>query len=88
MFCAATLCGQQDVGSTAVAQADHLPPAQEVHLFRHNGALAVPRSQAVTTVQPKHIHLECGERRDKQENMHCGSVISRAEQGRPSQPSR
>lgn len=50
MFCAATLCGQQDVGSTAVAQADHLPPAQEVHLFRHNGAQAVPRSQAVTTV--------------------------------------
>lgn len=57
MFCAATLCGQQDVGSTAVAQADHLPPTQEVQLLGYNGALAVPCSQAVTAVQPKHKHL-------------------------------
>lgn len=56
-ICAATLCGQQDVGSTAVAQADYLPPTQEVHLLGHNGAQAVSCPQAVTTVQPKHIHL-------------------------------
>lgn len=51
MFSSATLCGQQDMGSTAVAQADHLPPTQEVQLLGHDGA------QAVTAVQPKHIHL-------------------------------
>lgn len=62
MCCAATLCGQQDVGSTSIAQADHLPPTQEVHLLGHNGALAVPRPQAVTAVQPKHVHLSVARR--------------------------
>ncbi len=57
MFCAATLCGKQDVGSAAVAQADHLPPTEKIQLLGYNGALAVPCSQAVTTVQPEHIHL-------------------------------
>lgn len=57
MFSSATLCGQQDMGSTAVAQADHLPPTQEVQLLGHDGAQAVPGAQAVTAVQPKHIHL-------------------------------
>ena len=45
------------MGSAAVAQADHLPPTQEVQLLGDNGALAVPCAQAVTAVQPKHIHL-------------------------------
>lgn len=57
MFCAATLCGQQDVGSTAITEADHFPPTQEVQFLGHNGALTVSCSQAVTAVQPKHIHL-------------------------------
>ena len=49
-FSAATLSGQQDVGSTAVAQADHFSPAQEVQLLGYDGALAVTGSQAVTAV--------------------------------------
>lgn len=52
-----TLSGQQDVGSAAVAQAHHLPAAQEVQLLGYDGALAVPCSQAVTAVQPEHVHL-------------------------------
>lgn len=51
MFGAATFCGQQDVGTAAVAQADHFPTAQDVHLFGDNGALAVPCAQTVTTVE-------------------------------------
>lgn len=43
--------------STAVAQADHLLPAEAVQLLGHDGALAVPCTQAITAVQPKHVHL-------------------------------
>lgn len=60
MFGAATFSGQQDVGTAAVAQADHFPPAQNVHLFGDNGALAVPCAQTVTTVESKRIHLSAG----------------------------
>ena len=70
------------MGSAAVTQADHLPSTQEVHLFRHNAALAVSRSQAITTVQSKHIHLGVGRGRGRRENMHCGSVISRVKQSK------
>lgn len=65
MFCAATLCGQQDVGSTAIAQANHLPSTQEVQLLGYNGTLTVSRAQAVTAVQPKHKHLNV----EKQQRM-------------------
>lgn len=60
MFGAATFCGQQDVGTAAVAQADHFPPAQNVHLFGDNGALAVPCAQTVTAVESEGVHLSVG----------------------------
>lgn len=45
------------MGAAAVAEADHFPAAQNVHLFGHNGALAVPCPQTVTTVESKRVHL-------------------------------
>lgn len=45
------------MGSTAAAQADHLPPAEEVQLFGHNGALALGCSQTVTAVESERKHL-------------------------------
>lgn len=78
MLGAATFCGQQDVGTTAVAQADHLPPAQNVHLFGDNGALAVPCAQTVTTVESKCVHLSAARGGTNEGgHTHRGSEISR-----------
>lgn len=78
MFGAATFCGQQDVGTAAVAQADHFPPTQNVHFFGNNGALAVPCAQTITTVETKRVHLSV-ERggTNEVEHTHRGSEISR-----------
>lgn len=54
---APTFSGQQDVGPAAAAQADHLLLAEQVQLLRHDGALALRRSQTVATVESKCKHL-------------------------------
>lgn len=66
------------MGSTAAAQADHLPPTEEVQLFGHNGALALSCSQTVTAVESERKHLIVKEEEERRWNIQQESVISRA----------